>query len=38
MSGQTLVSKYFETLHDAIMFSIYQISPGDMYSLDKVEQ
>jgi hypothetical protein len=37
MSGQTLVSKYFETLHNAVMFSVYQVTSGNVYSIDKVE-
>lgn len=38
MSGQTLVSKYFNTLHDAIMYSIQRVVSGNMYSIDKVEK
>jgi predicted Fe-Mo cluster-binding NifX family protein len=38
MSGQTLVSKYFETLGEAVMFSIYQVTTGNVYSIDKVEE
>jgi hypothetical protein len=37
MSGGTLVSKYFKTLHESIVFSVYQVKSGEMYSLDKVE-
>ena len=37
MSGGTLVSKYFKTLHNATVFSIYQIVAGNVYSLDKVK-
>jgi len=37
MTGGTLVSKLFKTLHDAIDFSVYNIISGNLYSIDKVE-
>jgi len=38
MSGGTLVSKYFKTLHEAVTFSVYNVGPGNFYGIDKVEQ
>ena len=38
MSGQTLVSKYFKTLHDAVTFSVYNVVSGNLYGIDKVDK
>lgn len=37
LSGGTLVSKYFDTLHETIVFSVYKLHAGSVYSIDKVE-
>jgi hypothetical protein len=36
LSGGTLVSKYFTTLHQAIVFSVYNVGYGNFYGIDKV--
>jgi len=39
MSGDSLVSKYFKTLSEAIRFSVYgKIGPMNLYGIDKVEE
>jgi hypothetical protein len=38
MSGGTLVSKYFETLRDAVLFSVYKTPFGSFYGIDRVEE
>ena len=38
LSSQSMKSKTFKTLHEAIMFSIYEVGYGDMYGIDKVEE
>ncbi len=37
MTGGTLATKYFDTMHDAVMFCVYQAPPWSVFSLDKVD-
>lgn len=37
LSGGTLVSKKFETLHDATMFAVFQTPFRSVYSIDKIK-
>lgn len=36
MTAGTFTSKTFETLSDAVNFSIYNVSYGNFYGIDKV--
>jgi hypothetical protein len=36
-SYEKLRSRYFETLHDAVMFSVYQIHTGNVYGIDLIK-
>ena len=35
---EDLHSKYFETLHDAVMFSVYKVRTGNVYAIDLIKQ
>jgi hypothetical protein len=34
---EDLHSKYFETLHDAVMFSVYKVRTGNVYAIDLIK-
>ena len=36
MTAGTLTSKTFKTLNEAMMFSVYRVVSGNVYSIDKV--
>ena len=36
-TGYTLSRKYFDTLNDAIMFSIYKVKMDNLYEIIKVD-
>ncbi len=36
LTGGTLVSKTFETLHDATMFAVFKVAYCNVYAIDKV--
>jgi predicted Fe-Mo cluster-binding NifX family protein len=38
MTGGTLTSKVFETLSEAIRFSVYKIPTGEVQQITKVEE
>jgi len=37
MTGGTLASKEFDTLHEATMFAVYEVVSGNVYSMDKID-
>ena len=37
MTGGTLTSKIFDSLHEAALFSVYEVSYGNFYGIDKVD-
>jgi hypothetical protein len=37
LSGGTLVSKYFPTLHEAIVFTVYKTGFGQVYGIDLIK-
>lgn len=37
ITGGTLTSKVFDTLHDATMFAVYELVTGNVYSIDKID-
>lgn len=37
MSGQTVVSKWFKTLTEAMQFSVYQVKTGDVIEIKRYE-
>jgi len=34
---ENLHSKDFETLHDAVMFSVYKVKTGNVYAIDLIK-
>ena len=34
---ENLHSKYFETLHDAVMFAVYKVTTGNVYAIDLIK-
>jgi hypothetical protein len=37
MTGGTLTSKIFKSLHEATMFAVYQVAYNNVYGIDKVD-
>jgi hypothetical protein len=37
MTGGTLASKVFDTLHEATRFAVYKVVTGNVFSIDKID-
>lgn len=37
LTGGTFTSKLFETLHDAVVFSVYQVKTSNVHSVDLIK-